>query len=143
MKQILFILISLSFCSIGPAQKTASASKSTSTFTNQECPHLIFKIGNGMSRIPAIEFKSQTEARVEMSDFSKTDYVLQRFTITILSNETHTFQEFTNEGNIFTEKTKTLVSTVKPKDVIMISGISAVDPSGVIIYVQEINFGIH
>ncbi|MEO7308027.1 MAG: GldM family protein [Ferruginibacter sp.] len=111
--------------------------------TLANCPRLIFKFGGGMSRIPIYQLKSLNEARIEMNDYSKTDYILQKFTITVLVNETQTFSTLSNEGNTFSEKAKALLNAVKPKDIIMVSGISAVDKSGNVISVDERNFGFY
>ena len=143
MKQAFILLISFSIYSTVIAQTDSTAYKSKVNLTETECPHLIFKFGNGMSRIPSLVFKKLNEARVEMSDFSKSSYALQKFTFTILYDETKTFVTFTNNGSTFTEKTKSLFNSVKPKDIIMVAGITAVDLSGKSTHIQERNFGLY
>ena len=135
MKKLLIVTILLGFNNIIKAQENS--------IKPIECPHPIFKIGNGMSRMPAIALRNITGAKVEMNDFSKSDYKIQEFTIRLLSAESQTFKTAVNNGNSFSEETRTLLSSIKPNDLIMVVGISAIDPKGNTIYVPDRNFAFY
>ena len=40
----------------------------------------IFQIGSGTSRIWALDFRNEESAKVDMSDFSKSNYLIKEFT---------------------------------------------------------------
>lgn len=136
MKKVIFIIPLMTVFNLAKAQNGTSLKLA-------ECPHLIFKIGNGMSRMSPFALKSLNEATVEMSDFSKSDYKLQGFTFTVLSNNTQTFKTYVNKGNTFSEDTKAILFTVKPNDIIMFTGISVYDQSGNITFIQDRNIAFY
>ena len=143
MRQLLLSFIS--FCVFTTVQSQISSLNSISKKEAKvtECPKLIFKFGNGMSRLPALVMQNLTEANVEMDNSSETDYILQKFTVTVLYAESQTFRTSNNIGKSFSEETKSILNLLKPNDIVMVSGISAVNPKGKTIYLQERNFGFY
>lgn len=135
----LFICSTLAFCNLANAQDASNADKTIAT----ECRQLVFKLGNGMSRMPAIAVKNLSEAKVEMNDFTKTGYTLQQFTVKVLSESTQTFKTVINTGAVFSEETKTLLKTLKPNDFIIVYGIIAGDPLGNRIAIPDRNFAVY
>jgi len=108
-----------------------------------ECPQLIFKFATGLTRMPAVVLKHLDKASVEMSDFSKSNYRLQKFTITLLSDSTHTYKSLSNEGDNFTIETKAFLNSLKPNDILMISGITAINENGKVVNVEEKIFAVY
>jgi len=106
MKHLFSCLCFLSICLMSKAQSNSRQS---------ECSQLIFKFANGMSRMPAVALKGSNQARVEMSDFTETTYKLTSYTITLLSEATHTYQSIVNEGALFTKETKEFFEPAKTK----------------------------
>ena len=87
--------------------------------------------------------KGLTEARVEYNDFSQNDYQLQDFTVTVLYYDNKTFKTSANKGSKFSEQTKSILNLLKPGDIIVISGITAINSKKQIIHVDERNFGVY
>jgi hypothetical protein len=142
MKQSLFLLISLSIFASAKSQKNATTVIKTTHHSTKEDRKLIFKIGNGQSRMPTIVVRSSTEASLVMNGFSNKDYKLQNFSITVLYNDSKTFKTSINQGSIFTEETRSILNLLRPNDMIVVYGISAINSKGDIVQIQERNFGV-
>ena len=97
----------------------------------------IFQIGSGTSRIWALDFRNEESARVDMSDFSKSNYLIKEFTVTVLSDRTKTYKTLKNVGNKLNDEVKNLFFTLKSNDTILIDGIAVTDPLGKTIYLSE------
>ncbi len=143
MKHYLLILAILCSINLASAQTSLTAAKSIGSFKTTESPELIFKLGNGMSRLPAIAIKNLTEASIGMSDNSKTDYTLEKFTIRVLYTNTQTFKTSINIGSSLSEETKAILSQLKPGDILVVTGISAKNSNGEPVYIRDRNFAAY
>ena len=143
MKHYLLILAILCSINFATAQNNLTAARTVNSFKTTDSPELVFKLGNGMSRLPAIAIKNLTEASVGMTDNSKTDFILEKFTIRVLYNSTQTFKTSVNIGSSFSEETKAILSQLKPDDILVVTGVSAKTSTGEPVYIRDRNFAAY
>ena len=143
MRQLLLIFISFSVFTTVQSQINSTNSISKKETKATECSKLIFKFGDGMSRLPAVVMRNLNEAKAEMDDFSETDYKLQKFTVTVLYSKSQTFKTANNIGKLFSEETKSILNLLKPNDIVVVTGISAINSKGETIYLPERTFGLY
>ncbi len=142
MKRPLLFFITVIIFGVLNAQVDPKNAVSDNNIT-KSCKKLVFKMNNGMSRLPVVIVKGLTEARVDFNDFSQNDYQLQEFTMTVLYQDNQTFKTSINKGSSFNEQTKYILGLLKPGDVIVVTGITAINSKREITYVEERNFGVY
>ena len=142
MKKLFFLLIFINVFVVAQSQKKSTTTLKTTHHSTKEDPKLIFKIGNGQSRMPTIVVRSSTEAFLVTDGFINKDYKLQSFSITVLYNDSERFKTSINQGSIFTEETRSILNLLKPNDKIIVYGISAINSKGDIIHIQDRQFAV-
>ncbi|MFN8306956.1 MAG: hypothetical protein U0T79_09295 [Ferruginibacter sp.] len=106
--------------------------------SNAQSAKPIFKIGFlGTPRIWAPDFRNVENATIEMSDFSKSDYQIKEFTVTVLSDKTKTYKTIKNVGSKLNTEIRGMFSTLSSNDVILIDGIIITDSKEKNTYLTE------
>ena len=100
------------------------------SYAQTGAPKPIFQIGIGMTRIWFSDFRREDSARIEMSDNSRSNYLINEFTVIVLSDATKSYKVVKNIGAKFNDEVKQMFSTLKSSDTILISDITISDPLG-------------
>lgn len=109
------------------------ATSSVFCHAQTKAPEPIFQIGMGKARIFGPDFRRVDSARIEMSDYSKSNYLIKGFTVTVLSDSTKTYKVVKNSGAKLNDEVKQMFLTLKSYDTILIDDIIILDALGRIV----------
>jgi hypothetical protein len=109
------------------------ATSSVFCHAQTKAPQPIFQIGMGKARIFFPDFRRVDSARIEMSDYSKSTYVIKGFTVTVLSDSTKTYKVVKNSGAKLNDEVKQMFLALKSYDTILIDDIIVLNALGRIV----------